>query len=373
MTTSEDRETTIKEIESDPHRTATRAFLGDLSGDELLAWRMADHPDRPDADERNMQREFPMGWFCVCYSDELAKGEVKLLRYFGQDLALWRGEDGQARVIDAYCKHYGANMGVGGKVHGNMLECPFHAWRWNGDGSCGDIPYSRAIPPKAKKADCVPSWPIAEMNGQMLVWYHPDREAPHWEPVEFPDAGLPDWTEYRKYEWLTYTALENMADNAVDVSHFKYVHGAKTVPEYEFEFDGITRRITSYLKLHTPRGEVNGKIESVNHGPGQGFVRFSGLTDTILVTGTCPVERDVTHSRFAFSQPKANADGPTAGLTRAIVKDITRQFDQDKVILDRHRRIEPPMACQGDGPFSRNTLYYSQFYASRNREKPQAA
>lgn len=373
MTTTEQRETIKTDVEADPHNTATRAFLGDLSGEDLLAWRMADAPDRPSADARNMQPEFPMGWFCVSYSDELAKGEVKALRYFGRDLALWRGEDGQARVIDAYCAHYGANMAVGGKVHGNLLECPFHAWRWDETGACKEVPYSRAIPPRAKKADCVPSWPTAEMNGQILVWYHPDREAPHWDPVDFPDAGLPDWTEYRKYEWFTYTALENMADNAVDVSHFKYVHGAKTVPEYEFEFDGITRRITSYLKLHTPKGEVNGKIESVNHGPGQGFVRFSGLTDTILVTGTCPVERDVTHSRFAFSQPKANADGPTAGLTRAIVKDITRQFDQDKVILDRHIRMEPPMVCQGDGPFARNSLYYSQFYASRNKDKPQAA
>lgn len=364
---------TTAAIEADPHNTATRAHLGDLKGDELLAWRMADLPNRPSADERNLQTEFPMGWYAVCYSDELAVGQVKPVRYFAQDLAVWRGEDGVARVIDAFCAHYGANMGVGGKVHGNMLECPFHAWRWQGDGSCGEIPYSKIIPPRAKRPDCVPSWPTAEMNGFVMVWYHSQRAAPLWDPVRFDEVGQEGWTPFRKYEWHTFTALENMADNAVDVSHFKYVHGAKNVPEYDFQFDGIKRAITSYLKLHTPRGEVNGKIESVNYGPGQGFVRFTGLTETILVTGTAPIERDVTHSRFAFSQPQAAVDGPSAGLTRALVKDITRQFDQDKVILDRHIRMEPPMVCAGDGPFGRNRVYYSQFYAERNQPTPVAA
>jgi phenylpropionate dioxygenase-like ring-hydroxylating dioxygenase large terminal subunit len=358
---------------ANPHNTATRAHMADLKGDALLAWRIAEGPQRPTADDRNLQQEFPIGWFAVCYSDELVAGQVKPARYFAQDLAIWRGEDGTARVINAYCAHYGANMAVGGVVHGNLLECPFHAWRYEGDGSVREIPYARAIPPQAKRKDCVPSWPTVEMNGMILVWHHPDRVAPLWDPVVFPEVGREGWTPFQKYEWRVFTALENMADNAVDVSHFKYVHGAKTVPDYEFKFDGITRSITSYLKLQTPRGEINGKIDSVNHGPGQGFVRFSGLTETILVTATAPVERDVTHSRFAFTQPLSEVEGPSAGLTRALVKDIVRQFDQDKVILDRHKRMEPPMVCDGDGPFGRNRVYYSQFYASKLRDKPVAA
>ena len=28
-------------------------------------------------------------------------------------------------MLDAYCAHYGANMAFAGKVHGNLLECPF--------------------------------------------------------------------------------------------------------------------------------------------------------------------------------------------------------------------------------------------------------
>jgi len=368
-----DTDHTAAQVEDNPHNTATRAYMNKLAGEDLVAWRMAEVTGRLSADERNMQTEFMMGWYCVAYSHELEVGQVKPARYFAQDLALWRGEDGQARVINAYCAHYGANLAVGGKVHGNLLECPFHAWRWNEKGACEDIPYSRAIPPKAKRDNCIPSWPVREVNGQVLIWYHPEKAEPQWEPFEVPEANDSDWTEFRTYEWHVYSAMENIADNAVDVSHFKYVHGAKTVPEYEFEFDGIKRTITAYLKLQTPRGEVDGKIESVTFGPGQGYVRFSGITETVMITGTCPVERDLTHNRMAFTQPRANVDGPSAGLTKAIVKDITRQFDQDKVILDQHVRMDPPMVCEGDGPFGRNRVYYAQFYAGQNKPKPAAA
>lgn len=29
-------------------------------------------------------------------------------------------------MLDAFCPHLGANMGEGGKVDENRLECPFH-------------------------------------------------------------------------------------------------------------------------------------------------------------------------------------------------------------------------------------------------------
>ncbi|MBV2149116.1 Rieske 2Fe-2S domain-containing protein [Sphingobium sp. AS12] len=354
-----------QEPAADAHKTATRLHMASLAGEDLVTWRMAEVENRGNPDDRNLQSEFPMGWYNICYADELAVGQLKPVRYFAQDLALWRGEDGKARVTGAYCAHYGANMAVGGVVHGNLLECPFHAWRWDGDGSCKEIPYSHAIPPQAKRPGCIPGWPVVEANGMILVWYHSEGAPPQWEPMIFPEVGQDGWTGFRKYQWHVYTALENMADNAVDISHFKYVHGATTVPEYEFAFDGISRKITSFLKLQTPRGIIDGKIESLTYGPGQGFVRFSGLTDTILVTGTAPVERDKTHSCFAFTQPLAEVEGPRAGLAKALIKDIVRQFDQDKVILDKHRRVEPPLVCLGDGPFGRNRVYYSQFYAKK--------
>jgi hypothetical protein len=119
---------------------------------------------------------------------------------------------------------------------------------------------------------------------------------------------------------------------------------------------------------------VDAAISSYSFGPGQGYVKFSGLSDTMLVPAVTPVDRDHVKAFYAFTQPRAEAEGPMAGLAKALIKDICKQFDQDKVILDRHRRVEPPLVCNGDGPFGRNRVYYSQFYAGHARTPiPEAA
>lgn len=56
---------------------------------------------------------------------------------------VFRTEKGEAHIADAYCPHLGANFGVGGKVKGDCLECPFHEWQFRAsDGECVHIPYT---------------------------------------------------------------------------------------------------------------------------------------------------------------------------------------------------------------------------------------
>ena len=86
----------------------------------------------------------------VAYADDLAPGEVTALRYWGTDLVLWRDEAGEHHLQDAYCPHLGAHLGVGGKVQGATLECPFHGWTYDGAGACTNIPYSQRENRKAK-------------------------------------------------------------------------------------------------------------------------------------------------------------------------------------------------------------------------------
>ena len=88
--------------------------LKDLSKDELASWRIDPVMNNRTPEERGINLPMPFGWFVVCYSDELAKGEVKPVTYFERELVVWRGEDGAPRVLDAYCPHLGAHLGYGG-------------------------------------------------------------------------------------------------------------------------------------------------------------------------------------------------------------------------------------------------------------------
>ena len=86
---------------------------------------------------------FPTGWFIVGFASELVPGQVKRAHYFGEELVIFRTASGQINVLDAYCQHLGANMGVGGTVEGEHIVCPWHGWHWNGDGTNALIPYSK--------------------------------------------------------------------------------------------------------------------------------------------------------------------------------------------------------------------------------------
>lgn len=346
-------------------------ILEKMSKEERANWRLAPIDGNPSAQERGAdQLPFAYGWFVACYSDELAVGEVKPMRYFGKELAAWRGEDGKARVIDAYCRHLGAHMGHGGKVHGNNLECPFHAWRYDETGAVQEIPYARVIPPQVKRP--CGGWTTAEANGFVWIWYHPEGAAPMWDVEVFPEVGNDEWTEYDRYEWLVHAPLQFMAENAADSAHFQYVHGTANFPDAELVFDGHLRRGLVKAKMGTPRGEIDGQIANGNIGAGQGWTRFSGLSETLLMSGTTPVDHDLVRVRFAFTQLKTQADGPMGGLARALIKDILKQFDQDKVIWDRQRFVERPPICDGDGPIADFRRWYYQFYAEwQNGVPPQ--
>ena len=212
-------------------------ILEKLRGQDLVDWRVAPLDERPSPAERGLDIGFPYGWYALEQTDFVAIGQVKPLRYFAQDLAIWRGEDGRVRVTDAWCKHLGAHLGHGGKVHGNLLECPFHAWRYDGEeGVVKDIPYAKAIPPQVKRK-CLRTWPVTEANGWIWVWYHPDQTvAPLWDVVVHEEYGDPAWTDYAMHEWIVYGSIQNMAENGVDVAHFKYIHGTADVPKAELRW-----------------------------------------------------------------------------------------------------------------------------------------
>ena len=86
---------------------------------------------------------FPTGWFIVGFASELAPGAVKRAHYFGEEMVLFRTQSGEVHVLDAYCQHLGANMGVGGTVEGENIVCPCRVWPWptvrrsRGTPSCG--------------------------------------------------------------------------------------------------------------------------------------------------------------------------------------------------------------------------------------------
>ena len=210
---------------------------------------------------------FRVGWFQVAYSEDLDVGAVPL-HYFGQHLVLFRGEDQKLGLLDAYCPHLGAHLGHGGRVEGNSVVCPFHAWKFDCTGACTDVPYATRQP---KRAD-TRAWHVVERSGLVLAWYHPDGEAPHWDPPEAPEYGHPEWTDYTRKDWIIRTHNQEMAENAVDSAHFHYLHGTQNIPPTEAEREGHILHMKSPATM-TQGQPVEGKITDL-YGFGYTQTRF---------------------------------------------------------------------------------------------------
>src|SRR3954453_6132726 len=185
----------------------------------------------------------PNGWFIVAESADLGPGEVRALYYFGRDLVLYRTADGQARVMDAHCPHLGAHLAVGGRVENDCIRCPFHGWKFDGDsGQCVEIPYGGAerIPSKATAR----SYPTLERNHMIWAWHHLEGKPPFYDVPVVEEFDHLDWLPIVVREYQVASCCQEMAENNVDYSHFKYVHGSDAIPEDEFVVDGAYKRAT---------------------------------------------------------------------------------------------------------------------------------
>ncbi|ORA19966.1 Rieske 2Fe-2S domain-containing protein [Mycobacterium arosiense] len=177
----------------------------------------------------------PTGWFQVAWGADLAIGQVKALRYFDRDLVAFRALDGQAWVMDAHCRHLGANLAYGGCVVEDGIRCPFHGWVWNGQGRNVSIPYQD----RPNRGRRIRSYPVTEANGSIFIWHDPAGRDPLWHlPNDFEMLG--DHVASRSYHPFDAdcrTRFPNIhvhpqivAENAVDPHHFRFVHHTPISP-----------------------------------------------------------------------------------------------------------------------------------------------
>jgi Phenylpropionate dioxygenase and related ring-hydroxylating dioxygenases, large terminal subunit len=302
----------------------------------------------------------PFGWFMVAYADELAPGEVTSLTYWSTDLVLWRDDAGEFHLQDAFCPHLGAHLGIGGKVRGEHLECPFHGWTFDGAGACVSIPYSERVNRKAQ----LHNYPIALRNGMVFAWRHPDGLEPQWDIPVIDEVGDPAWSDYYRSSFIISTVPQEMAENGVDPAHFRYVHGTDDVAEMEsYEQDGPFSTMLSKQSYVTPRGITYGRIDVYNYGPGMAKVWFSGIVDAINVAATTPIDEEHTQVRFSFTVRKLDDEKMTSTVAGAFVAEINKQIQEDTPIWEHKIFLPVPALADTDGPILKFRKWYSQFYA----------
>ena len=198
---------------------------------------------------------FPEGWYFVASRSAIEQGNLLERQWLGQFIIAWCNDEGAICVALSVCPHLGSSLGpaAGGRVRDGLLICPFHGFAYDAAGNCVVTP--NAPPPKNARLSVLET---REYLGLVFAWWGIDGRTAQWDlPAEPPIDG---WSglELRTLQFPGHP--QEMAENAVDLGHLRYVHlyddvnavdapvvdGSELVSRYEFS---RRRRIVAGIGL----------------------------------------------------------------------------------------------------------------------------
>jgi 3-ketosteroid 9alpha-monooxygenase subunit A len=310
----------------------------------------------------------PKGWFLLAYSGELEPGRPLAFERLGRSLVLFRGESGRAHALDAHCPHLGAHLGIGGRVVGDTIQCPFHGWRFAGDGVCTEIPYAKRIPAGARAG----SHPLVERNGMLFVWHDPSGGPPAFEIPTLPEWGDPEWLgSWMQWDWTVKTQPQEMAENGIDWPHFATIHRIPAPENRRAEFRehsffwqvGGTKPVVA---LESGRDEI--LMHGENWGVGYSWLRQRGEYETIVVTGMTPIDDETTWVRMGVIAKIGASPSPAAlAAFAAYMAEHARFAEADFPIWENKQHRVRPLLCDGDGPIADYRRWAARFHPAPDR------
>ena len=316
---------------------------------------------------------FARGWHCLGLMRDFADGKPHQVLAFGQKLVVFATADEQIHVLDAYCRHMGGDLSQG-TVKGQEIACPFHDWRWGGDGRCKNIPYARRVPLRARTS----TWPTLVQDEMLFVWNDPEGKPPPAD-VTIPRieaASRDDWTDW---VWAT-IVIDNshcreIVDNVVDMAHFFYVHYSfPTFFKNVFEGHVATQLQNGEGREDArPTTGKGGPVLLANtsvasyHGPSfmiddLTYHYEDGDVDSVLINCHYPIDENSFVLQYGIMVQKADHVADPEKMARKMGEFIAIGFEQDVEIWRNKARVDNPLLCEEDGPVYQLRRWYEQFY-----------
>ncbi|XP_067616247.1 cholesterol 7-desaturase nvd isoform X2 [Eurosta solidaginis] len=333
---------------------------------------------------------FPNGWFSILESSLLKPQNVKYVSCLGEHFLVFRTKDGQVNVLDAYCPHLGANIGIGGQVKGDNIECPFHQWTFRGsDGTCMNIPYSLTDAKSTK----VRRWMCRETNDNIFVWYHSESEKIQWELPVITAIENKEIVFHGRNEFFVSCHIQDIPENGADMAHFSAVHRACLLTGMEYSDQGILAKygkhhwqsvwnatalpISHLAELHLkhyfqliPKCRLfHIDVKATQIGPAYVHLRlkssmFGSMEILQTVTPVEPLMQHVVHRFYAHK-----ALGP---LVKIMILAESIMFERDIAVWNYKTFWRKPQLVKEDTSIKKFRKWFSQFYTENSKSFAEA-
>src|SRR5712692_7169129 len=152
-------------------------------------------------------------WFPVARSEDVVGGPVRA-ELLKERLVVFRAGEGLAVATDR-CPHRGTRLSLG-RLTDDVLECPYHGWRYSVDGRCVAVPSQPGAHPNARLA----TWPAEERYG--LVWTCLGEPLLEMPAIPEMDRGH-SWGMACGQTFDVGCGVRSITENFRDSSHFAFV------------------------------------------------------------------------------------------------------------------------------------------------------
>jgi phthalate 4,5-dioxygenase len=158
-------------------------------------------------------------WQPAALVDELS-GErpIKPIRLFGEDLVIFRNDNGRYGLMGRHCPHRGTDLAFG-RLEGGGLRCAFHGWLFNIEGRCLETP---AEPDDSNLCANIrqKAYPVVERSGILFTYMGPgDAPAlPHFDCFVAPDTHTFAFKGMIDCNWL------QSLEVGIDPAHTSFLH-----------------------------------------------------------------------------------------------------------------------------------------------------
>ncbi|TFL15000.1 aromatic ring-hydroxylating dioxygenase subunit alpha [Pusillimonas caeni] len=217
----------------------------------------------PDVPAGKLLRRY---WQPVALAEELdGPRPLKAVKLLGQDMVLFRDDNGELGLLDRDCPHRGADLAFGRLEHGG-IRCAFHGWLFNVKGQCMETP---AEPASSKFHTTIQqgAYPVVERSGVIFAYLG------EGEPPAFPDMDcfVAPGTHTFAFKGLWECNWLQALEVGIDPAHASYLHrffeDEDTSASYGKQFRGASSdsemAITKVLREY---GRPTINVEPTNYG-----------------------------------------------------------------------------------------------------------
>jgi phenylpropionate dioxygenase-like ring-hydroxylating dioxygenase large terminal subunit len=158
-------------------------------------------------------------WYIILESKEVPRGKPVGVLRMGEPLVLWRDQAGNLSCMRDLCPHRGVALSTG-KLVGDHLQCPFHAFEFDCLGEVRLVPANgrAAHLPKAMRAH---TYPAREAHGFIYLWWG-DHQA-DYPPLPWFESIDDDFAYATvKDTWATH--YSRVIENQLDAAHVPFIH-----------------------------------------------------------------------------------------------------------------------------------------------------